>query len=90
VVDFFETALRRGSEALVIEDIAVPGESRALGQTLETLDIRRATGATVLAILRDGSPVGLSGDLVIQAGDHLLALGTGEQLQRLERLLATS
>jgi voltage-gated potassium channel len=88
VVDFFETALRRGSEALAIEDIAVPRETRALGQTLETLDIRRATGATVLAILRDGSPVGLSGDLVIQAGDRLLALGTGEQLQRLERLLA--
>jgi voltage-gated potassium channel len=90
VVDFFETALRRGSEALAIEDIAVPEESRALGQTLGTLDIRRATGATVLAILRDASPVGLSGDLVIQAGDRLLALGTGEQLQRLERLLATS
>jgi voltage-gated potassium channel len=89
VVDFFETALRRGSEALNIEDIAVPKESRALGQTLEALDIRRATGATVLAVLRDGSPVGLSGQLALQAADHLLALGTGEQLQRLERLLAT-
>jgi len=88
VVDFFETALRRGSEALAIEDIAVPKESRALGQTLGTLDIRRVTGATVLAILREGSPVGLAADLVIQAADHLLALGTGEQLERLERMLA--
>jgi voltage-gated potassium channel len=87
VVDFFETALRRGSEALNIEDVAVPPESRALGQTLETLNIRRATGATVLAILRDGSPIGLAGDVVLQAGDHLLGLGTGEQLERLDRLI---
>jgi voltage-gated potassium channel len=90
VVDFFETALRRGNEALDIEDIAVPGTSPACGKTLEDLDVRRATGATVLAIMRDGSPlVGSPGELVLAAGDHLLALGTGAQLERLERLVAS-
>lgn len=89
VVDFFETALRKGSEALNIEDIAVPTGSPVAGKTLEALDIRRATGATVLAILRDGTPlVGPPADLVLAPGDHLLALGTGEQLGRLERLTA--
>ncbi len=89
VVDFFETALRRGTETLNIEDIAVRPESPVLGKTLEALDVRRATGATVLAILRDGTPlVGSPGELTIGAGDHLLALGTGEQLERLERLVA--
>ena len=57
VVDFFETALRRGNEALNIEAIAVSGESPAVGRTLEALALRQATGATVLAIMRDCNPV---------------------------------
>jgi voltage-gated potassium channel len=89
VVDFFETALRRGDDTLNIEDLALSADSPGLGKTLDGLDIRRATGATVLAILRDGIPlVSPPGDLALAAGDHLLALGTGEQLRRLERLIA--
>ena len=89
VVDFFETALRRGSEALAIEDLAITLESGASGRTLGELDVRQATGATVLAILREGAPIANPpGDLVIRAGDRLLALGTGDQLERLEKLIA--
>jgi voltage-gated potassium channel len=89
VVDFFETALRRGNEALNIEDLAVATDSPAAGRTLEAMDIRQATGATVLAVLRDGSPlVNPAGDLELRSGDQLLALGTAEQLERLERLIA--
>jgi voltage-gated potassium channel len=88
VVDFFETALRRGNETLGIEDLALRADSAAVGQTLESLQIRRATGATVLAVLRDGNPVvSPPGDLVLRADDHLLALGTGAQLRQLERLI---
>ena len=43
MVDFFETALRRGNEALNIEAIAVSGESPAVGRTLEALALRQAT-----------------------------------------------
>jgi voltage-gated potassium channel len=89
VVDFFETALRRGNDALNIEDLAVGKDSPSLGQTLDTLNIRRTTGATVLAILRDGNPlVSPPGDLRLAAGDRVLALGTGDQLRRLEKLIA--
>ena len=88
VVDFFETALRRGDDALNIEDLAMAADSPSLGQTLDGLDIRRATGATVLAVLRDGNPlVSPPGELTLAAGDHLLALGTGDQLRRLEKLI---
>ncbi len=89
VVDFFETALRRGTEALAIEDLAVAGDSRALGRTLDSLDIRAASGASVLAVMRDGTPlVNPPGDLTLRAGDQLLALGTEAQLKRLEQLIA--
>ncbi|HET7876282.1 MAG TPA: potassium channel protein [Methylomirabilota bacterium] len=90
VVDFFETALRRGTEALNLEDLAVNPDSPSVGRTLEALDIRRTTGATVLAILRDGSPlVSPPGSFALAAGDQVMALGTGEQLERLERLITT-
>ena len=88
VVDFFETALRKGNEALNIEDLAVSAGSPILGKTLGTIDIRQATGATVLAILREEMPlVNPSSDLTLAAGDRLLALGTTDQLERLERLI---
>lgn len=89
VVDFFETALRRGDESLNIEALAVAAESAAAGRTLEALAVRQATGATVLAVMRDGNPVvNPPGDMALAAGDRLLALGTREQLERVERVLA--
>ncbi len=88
VVDFFETALRKGNEALNIEDLALASDSPAVGRSLDDLAIRQATGATVLAIMRDANPiVNPPGDLTLRAGDHLLALGTGDQLERLEKLI---
>jgi voltage-gated potassium channel len=90
VVDFFETALRRGNDTLAIEDLAMPPDSPCVGQTLDTLNIRRTTGATVLAILRDGNPmVSPPGDLALAVSDHLLALGTSDQLRRLEKLISS-
>ena len=89
VVEFFETALRAGKDALNIEDLAVPADSPVVGRTLDALKIRQVTGATILAILRDGSPlVSPPGDFALSRGDQLLALGTGEQLARLDRLIA--
>ena len=60
------------------------------GKSLEALDVRRVTGSTILAILRDGTPITAPEGLVLAAGDQLLALGTAEQLERLERLIAAS
>lgn len=52
-------------------------------------DIRQTTGATVLAVTRDGTPlVNPPGELTLRAGDQLLPLGTEAQLKRLEQLIA--
>ena len=88
VVDFFETALRRGDEALNIEDMELKADSAMVGKTFDDFEIRKATGVTILAILRDGTPmVNPPGDFVLQPADHLLALGTRDQLARLERVV---
>jgi voltage-gated potassium channel len=89
VVDFFETALRTGEDTLNIEDIEVGPDSPAIGQALDALDVRRVTGATILAVLREGSPLGSpAGNFVLAKGDQLLALGTRAQLAKLDSLIA--
>ena len=88
VVDFFETALRRGDDALNIEDLAMAAGSPSLGQTLDGLDIRRATGATVLAILRDGIPlVSPPGELDPGGRRPPARAGHGRSARRLEKLI---
>ena len=89
VVDFFETALRRGNESLNIESVALGPASPSVGKSLESLNIRQATGATILAIVRNSNAVpNPPADFVLADGDQLLALGTVAQLDQLERLVA--
>lgn len=87
-VDFFETALRRGKQALAIDEILVVENSTAAGRTLAQLDLGSKTGVTVLAVLRDGATTATPrGDFALAVGDHLLVLGTDEQLARSGELL---
>lgn len=88
-VEFFETAMRRGNKSLNIGDIVLVPGSPMVGRTLAELTLPRDTGATLLAVLRDGTAIAApKPDLVLTAGDRLLALGTDEQLEQLEKLLA--
>jgi voltage-gated potassium channel len=91
VVDFFETALKSGDHSLNIGDILVTEVMMAAGKSLGQLRAGQDAGATVLAVLRAGE-VNASprGDFTLAAGDRLLALGTSEQLERLEALMATA
>jgi voltage-gated potassium channel len=89
VVDFFETALRRGNEFLDIEALSADRASPAVGKRLDALDVPGATGALLMTILREGeAPVSPAGETVLEPGDRLLALGTADQLRRLEALVA--
>ncbi|MGZ3458311.1 MAG: potassium channel family protein [Archangium sp.] len=87
-VEFFETAMRRGNKSLNIGDIVLVPESPVVGRSLAELKLSEETGATLLAVLRDGTAIAApSAGLVLAKGDRLLALGTDEQLERLEKLL---
>ncbi|MFZ5441275.1 MAG: potassium channel family protein [Myxococcota bacterium] len=89
VVDFLETALTRGNTSLSIEDVVVGQGSPADGKTLQQLELGKKTGASVLAVVRNGMPTANPrSDFVLSGGDHLLTLGTVEQLRAVERALS--
>lgn len=89
VVDFFDTVIKRGEESLNLEDIKVTDDAAAAGKSIAELRLREVTGATVLVVLRDNKLLpNPDPELVLQPGDQLLALGTVEQLDRLELVIA--
>ena len=65
-----------------------PPTSPAAERTLAELNLRGATGATVLAILRHGEPVLVpSGHERVHAGDVLAVAGTEEAIAAARELL---
>ncbi len=89
VVDFFDTVIRKGDESINLEGIKVRDGARSVGQSLSELRVRERTGASVLVVMR-GNRVLPNPDpeLVLHPGDQLLALGTTDQLDRLEGLVS--
>ncbi len=64
-----------------VQVCAIPAGSAADGRSLRDLDLRGATGATVLALLRDGSVCpNPAPDLSLRAGDSVVLLGEPEQV----------
>jgi K+:H+ antiporter subunit KhtT len=85
IVEDLEMALGE----LLIEWIAVPEGSPAVGRTLADCAFRARTGITIIAILRDPEPVtGAQPHDVIQAGDTLVTVGKAGQYQAFRKLLA--
>ena len=71
--------------------IALPATSRAVGKTLAELDLRGATGATVLAVIHpDGSVVIPTATEALRAGDVLALAGSSEALDAARELLGLS
>ena len=64
-----------------VDNIQIPLESRAIDRSLKELDLRNATGASVIAIVRDGNAATNPGpDFMIQADDILVLLGAHKEL----------
>ena len=86
-VDVVTTAT--GSD-LRFEEIEVTDASGRGGKTIRELDIRRQTGALIVALRkRDGSfDTTPTPEAMLEVGDVLIAAGTEEELRALERLFA--
>jgi voltage-gated potassium channel len=88
VVDFIELATKTEHLDLQIEETLVQVGSLLAGQTLRASRLREDLGVIVVAIKKsEGHLVSnLSGDVVLQAGDTLIALGNRLNLDKVEDL----
>ncbi|MDX1383544.1 MAG: cation:proton antiporter, partial [Thermoanaerobaculia bacterium] len=80
-------ALAAGTTDLYLLDSA----SRAAGRSLRELELRRRSGATVIAVVRDGrSQLNPEPDLSLTPGDCLVLMGSHEEIDRAFDLLAAT
>ena len=78
-------ALAAGTTDLYLLD----SESGAAGQSLRELDLRRRSGATVIAVVRDGSSqLNPEPDLSLEAGDCLVLMGSHVEIDSAFDVLA--
>ena len=89
VSDYFEVVAGGGELEFLVEEYSLTDGSAAVGQSIQDLDVRRRTGATILAVRHeqgafDTNP---SPGLTLLPGDMMVAIGTEADITRLEALL---
>ncbi|NJP11163.1 MAG: potassium channel protein [Leptolyngbyaceae cyanobacterium RU_5_1] len=90
VMDFVDGILSGGNRTFYIEEFQLDSAGCPhVGQTLREARLRSQSGALVLAIRRaDGTPlVGPNADTTLLQDDHLICMGTAEQIRHLNRIL---
>jgi voltage-gated potassium channel len=90
VTAFVDVVTSAGGDDLRFEEIEVTEASRQGGKSIRDLDIRKETGALIVALRkRDGSfDTTPTPEAVVDVGDVLIAAGTEDELRLLESLFA--
>jgi CPA2 family monovalent cation:H+ antiporter-2 len=74
-----------------LTEVRIPPRSAAIGMTLRDLNLHAATGAMVMAIMRDDSSVALpGGSEILRAGDAIALAGSSDAVTAARELLTTS
>ena len=88
VVEFVDVVMQDGSFEVRLAEALITDRSPFARCSLQECAIRTTTGATVLAVLRQGDFItNPAQDLVLQPDDRLISLGTPEQLEALAELV---
>ncbi len=75
-------------EAGTTDVFRIERESSVAGQSLRDLDLRRRTGVTVLAVVRDEEPYPHPGaEMILEAGDNLVLVGSHAEIDQAFDLL---
>jgi voltage-gated potassium channel len=89
VVDFFDTVIKRNEENINLEGIRVDANAKVIGQSLASLQVNEKIGASILVIMRKGNVLpNPDPSTILIAEDQLLALGTTDQLDKLEAMVS--
>ena len=88
VTDFLDVVTLDSGLELWLEELQIGDTSELAGQTVIEADLRRRTGAILIALLRGPERKTFIPDETTQltVGDELIVLGTREQLLKLEDL----
>ncbi|HIG25398.1 MAG TPA: potassium channel protein [Acidimicrobiia bacterium] len=89
VADFIDVVVHDGTFEAGMREINIPDDCVLAGKTLDSLDLRKSTGAIVLTV-RDSSGQFHTDDLggrPFEAGDILVAIGSAVSLDQLEELV---
>lgn len=86
VTDFFDVVTLDNGQELWLEELVITPGSVLCGQTIGEADVRRRTGVTIVAVVRQpaGSTITPRAATQLEAGDQLILLGTREQLTAFE------
>ena len=90
VAAFLDAASIAGGQDLHFEELGVTQDCDAAGKSIADLHIRERTGALIIALRkRDGTfDTTPDPEAVLEVGDVMIAVGTAEELRKLEALVA--
>jgi voltage-gated potassium channel len=87
VTEFLDVIMHAPGHDLRMEQVLLAAGSSLCGSTLKDANLKQTSGVMILAVNRSGKLItNPSPDVVFDQGDELIALGTEEQLNALERL----
>ncbi len=87
VTEFLDVVMHTPGYDLRMEQMTLSASSVLVGAALKDANIKQASGAMILAVNQNGKLMSNpSPDLVFQAGDDLIALGTEQQLKKLAEI----
>lgn len=83
-----EFAFQKSSILQQIEEVPIPADSWLVGQTIAGTNIRTKTGATIVAINREGHEIfSPAADMLLKADDILIIVGTPGAKEKVKELI---
>jgi TrkA domain protein len=83
VVERLDEVLRQSVEGLTLEWVEIQEDSPAAGRTLAEIGLRSRTGASIVAIVREGETVNSPrAEFRVQAGDTAVVVGSPEVIEK--------
>lgn len=80
--------LQRQAEGLIVEQLPVPADSPFAARPLGDTQARTRTGASIVAVLRQGAALpSPTPDFVLQAGDLVVTVGTQAAVDQVAHIL---
>jgi CPA2 family monovalent cation:H+ antiporter-2 len=82
--------LHKAMHEAITETVTIEADSLVIGKTLGEIDLRGKTGATVIAVIHDGTTkVSPGAKYKLRQGDNVVLSGSTEKIERALKLLGT-